>query len=48
MTAPSRAAASRFDNAAIALYEFKTGTGSVAYDTSGVEPAAQPDAVRAP
>ena len=31
---------SRFDNAAIALYEFKTGTGSVAYDTSGVEPAA--------
>ena len=29
----------RFDNAAIALYEFKTGTGSVAYDTSGVEPA---------
>lgn len=31
---------SRFDNAAIALYEFKTGTGTVAYDTSGVEPAA--------
>jgi hypothetical protein len=30
---------SRYDNAAIALYEFKTGTGSVAYDTSGVEPA---------
>jgi hypothetical protein len=30
----------RFDNAAIALYEFKTGTGTVAYDTSGVEPAA--------
>ncbi len=30
---------SRFDNAAIALYEFKTGTGTVAYDTSGVEPA---------
>jgi hypothetical protein len=29
----------RFDNAAIALYEFKTGTGTVAYDTSGVEPA---------
>ncbi len=29
----------RFDNAVIALYEFKTGTGSVAYDTSGVEPA---------
>ena len=28
----------RYDNAAIALYEFKTGTGSVAYDTSGVEP----------
>ena len=31
---------SRYDNAAIALYEFKTGTGTVAYDTSGVEPAA--------
>ncbi len=30
---------SRFDNSAIALYEFKTGTGTVAYDTSGVEPA---------
>ncbi|HWN06640.1 MAG TPA: LamG domain-containing protein [Steroidobacteraceae bacterium] len=30
---------SRFDNSAIALYEFKTGTGSVAYDTSGVEPS---------
>jgi hypothetical protein len=30
----------RFDNAAVALYEFKTGTGTVAYDTSGVEPAA--------
>jgi len=29
----------RYDNAAIALYEFKTGTGTVAYDTSGVEPA---------
>ena len=29
----------RYDNAAIALYEFKTGTGTVAYDTSGVEPS---------
>ena len=29
----------RYDNAAIALYQFKTGTGTVAYDTSGVEPA---------
>ena len=29
----------RYDNAAIAMYEFKTGTGTVAYDTSGVEPA---------
>ncbi len=29
----------RYDNAAIAIYEFKTGTGTVAYDTSGVEPA---------
>ncbi len=30
---------SRFDNSAIAIYEFKTGTGTVAYDSSGVEPA---------
>ena len=30
---------SRYDNNVIALYEFKTGTGTVAYDTSGVEPA---------
>jgi hypothetical protein len=30
----------RYDSAVIALYEFKTGTGSVAFDTSGVEPAA--------
>jgi hypothetical protein len=30
---------SRYDNALAALYEFKTGTGTVAYDTSGVEPA---------
>ncbi len=29
----------RYDSAAIALYEFKTGTGTLAYDTSGVEPA---------
>jgi hypothetical protein len=29
----------RSDAALIALYEFKTGTGAVAYDTSGVEPA---------
>ncbi len=29
----------RYNNALIALYEFKTGTGTVAYDTSGVEPA---------
>jgi len=29
----------RSDAALIALYEFKTGTGSVAYDTSGVEPS---------
>ena len=29
----------RYDAAAIALYQFKTGRGSVAYDTSGVEPA---------
>ena len=30
---------SRHDNALVALFEFKTGTGTVAYDTSGVEPA---------
>lgn len=30
----------RYDTNLIALYEFKTGTGNVAYDTSGVEPAA--------
>jgi hypothetical protein len=30
----------RFENNLIALYEFKTGAGGVAYDTSGVDPAA--------
>jgi mono/diheme cytochrome c family protein len=30
----------RFDTNVIALYEFKTGTGSTAFDTSGVDPAA--------
>jgi hypothetical protein len=30
---------SRYDSALAALYEFKTGTGTIAYDTSGVEPA---------
>lgn len=29
----------RYENNAIALYEFKRGTGSVAYDTSGISPA---------
>jgi len=29
----------RYENAQIALWEFKTGTGTVAFDTSGVEPA---------
>ncbi|MFQ5983453.1 MAG: LamG domain-containing protein, partial [Woeseiaceae bacterium] len=29
----------RYENAQIALWEFKTGQGSTAYDTSGVEPA---------
>lgn len=29
----------RFDTNAIALYEFKTGKDSIAYDTSGVDPA---------
>lgn len=30
---------SRYESSMIALYEFKTGEGNVAYDTSGVEPA---------
>jgi len=30
---------SRFDSNAIAKWEFKTGSGATAYDTSGVEPA---------
>ncbi len=30
---------SRFEQNVIAKYQFKTGTGSVAYDTSGIEPA---------
>lgn len=34
------AGGNRYDSAVIALYEFKTGRGAVAYDTSGVEPAA--------
>ncbi len=29
----------RHENNVVALYEFKTGTGSTAFDTSGVEPA---------
>ncbi len=29
---------SRYTTSQIALYEFKTGTGTIAYDTSGVEP----------
>jgi hypothetical protein len=29
----------RYENDQIALWEFKTGSGSVAYDTSGVDPA---------
>ncbi len=33
------AGGNRYDNNVIALYEFKTGTGNIAYDTSGVEPA---------
>jgi concanavalin A-like lectin/glucanase superfamily protein len=33
------AGGNRYDNNVIALYEFKTGSGSIAYDTSGVEPA---------
>ncbi len=30
----------RYDTNVIALYQFKTGTGTTAYDTSGVDPAA--------
>jgi hypothetical protein len=30
----------RYENNVIALYEFKTGSGATAYDTSGVDPAA--------
>jgi hypothetical protein len=30
----------RYENNQIALYEFKTGAGSIAFDTSGVDPAA--------
>ncbi len=30
----------RYDNNVIALYEFKSGEGAIAYDTSGVDPAA--------
>jgi mono/diheme cytochrome c family protein len=33
------AGGNRFDSNVIALYEFKTGSGAIAYDTSGVEPA---------
>jgi len=29
----------RFEDAQIALWEFKTGSGTIAYDTSGVDPA---------
>src|SRR5271166_1510049 len=32
--------ASRFDADTIAKYEFQTGTGNVAYDTSGIDPSA--------
>ena len=30
----------RFENDTIALYQFKTGNGNIAYDTSGISPAA--------
>jgi len=33
------AGGNRYDSNVIALYEFRTGTGNVVYDTSGVEPA---------
>ena len=31
-------AQNRYDNALIALYQFQTGSGQIAYDTSGVQP----------
>jgi hypothetical protein len=34
------AGGNRYENNLIALYEFKTGSGTTAYDTSGVDPAA--------
>ena len=34
------AGSNRYESSQIALYEFKTNAGTVAYDTSGVEPAA--------
>ena len=33
------AGGNRYETATIAMYEFKTGMGNIAYDTSGVEPA---------
>lgn len=33
----------RYENNLIALYEFKTGSGDIAFDTSGVDPAANLD-----
>ena len=33
------AGGNRYDTNVIAMYEFKTGSGNIAYDTSGVEPA---------
>lgn len=33
------ASGGRFDNNVIARYEFRTGTGNTAFDTSGIEPA---------
>jgi hypothetical protein len=34
------AGGNRYDNNVIALYEFQTGQGNIAFDTSGVDPAA--------
>ncbi|MBB6093646.1 mono/diheme cytochrome c family protein [Povalibacter uvarum] len=34
------AGGNRYDNNVIAMYEFKTGSGSTVFDTSGVDPAA--------
>ena len=45
MTARSPRAATAYETATIAKYEFKTGTGNIAYDTSGRRAGAEPHAL---